>query len=154
VRPVSALIILAVLGASCTGDRPVPSAGHASSSTPEKPVCDRMPTGVPTDFMLVRTREVSNRDYVATRREYRDAEDRLLVYLLGVPGEIGEGAPVVEKVGLTSGMEATLLGGSEESWVLAWKGEFPCRQMSIVGNGFSRVEFETAMREIGLLGGG
>lgn len=112
-----------------------------------------MPAGVPADFVLVKTRMISNPDYVATRREYRDSGDRLLVYLLGVPGEVGEGAPVAEPARLRDGTEATLLGGPEGNWVLTWEDEFPCRQMSIVGNGFTRDEFETAMREIGLLTG-
>ena len=101
--------------------------------------------------MLVKSRDLQNRDFVATRREYRDVEERLLVYLLGVPGEIGEGAPVVEEVTLASGLEATLLGGPVGNWAITWEDEFPCEQMSVVGNGFARAEFEALMIESGLL---
>lgn len=101
--------------------------------------------------MLVRTKNLPNPEFVAVRREYRDAEKRLLVYLLGVTGEIGERAPVAEKVTLTDDTEATLLGGPIGNWAITWQDELPCRQMSVVGNGFSRDEFEALMLEIGLL---
>jgi hypothetical protein len=101
--------------------------------------------------MLVRSREISNRDFVATRREYRDVDERLLVYLLGVTGEIGEGAPVVDEVSLANGEGATLLGGPVGNWAITWHEEFPCEQMSVVGNGFSREAFVGLMLDSGLL---
>lgn len=100
--------------------------------------------------MLVKTKNLPNPEFVAVRREYRDAEKRLLVYLLGVTGEIGEGAPVAEKVTLADDTAATLVGGPVGNWAITWEDEFPCQQMSVVGNGFSRDEFEALMLEIGL----
>jgi hypothetical protein len=110
-----------------------------------------MPAGVPEGFVLVRSRNLQNPEYVAVRREYRDTEDRLLVYLLGVTGEVGEGAPVAEAIELADDTEATLVGGPIGNWAIRWQDEFPCEQISIVGNGFRRDEFEALMVEIGLL---
>jgi hypothetical protein len=110
-----------------------------------------MAAGVPNGFILVRTRDIRNPEFVATRREYRDADGRLLVYLLGVPGEIGEGAVVSHDVPLRDGSEGTLLGGPGGNWALTWKDRFPCEQMSVVGNGVSRGELELLMAEVGLL---
>lgn len=149
-RRAAILLAAVVLGASCTGD-PLPAAGVKSTTAPAKPVCERMPAGVPAGFMLVKKRDLRNRDHVATRREYRDADGRLLVYLLGVPGEVGEGSPVVDPVTLVGGTDATLLGGPVGNWALTWKDEFPCGQMSVVGNGFTRSAFEALMIESGLL---
>ena len=143
------LLLVAVLGAGCTGDRLAPT-GQQPTTAPAKPVCDRMPAGVPAGFMLVKTRDLPSRDHVAVRREYRDADERLIVYLLGVTGEVGEGSPVVDEVTLAGGKDATLLGG-RGNWAVTWKDEFPCVQMSVVGNGFSRKSFEALMLESGLL---
>ncbi len=143
------LVIVAVLGAGCTGDRPSPSAEQATAA-PAKPVCDRMPARVPAGFMLVKTRDLPSRDHVAVRREYRNADEKLIVYLLGVTGEVGEGSPVVDDVTLAGGEDATLLGG-RGNWAITWEDEFPCVQMSVVGNGFTRGAFEALMLESGLL---
>jgi hypothetical protein len=113
-----------------------------------------MPAGVPKGFVLVKTKNYPNPEYVAVRREFRDSEDRLLVYLLGITGEVGEGAPVAQEVALADDTEATLLGGPVGNWAITWQDEFPCEQMSIVGNGFTRKAFEALIIEVGLLASG
>lgn len=152
-KRLAVLATVAVLGAGCTEDRPPPP-GIESRGAPAKPVCDRMPAGVPEGFVLVKTKNYPNPEYVAVRREFRDSEDRLLVYLLGITGEVGEGAPVAEKVALADDTEATLLGGPVGNWAITWQDEFPCEQMSVVGNGFTKNDFEALMIEIGLLAPG
>jgi hypothetical protein len=145
------LFAVAVLGASCTEDRP-DAERPSLAPTASKAVCARLPGGVPEGFVLVRTRERQFPESVGLRKEYRDDRGRLLVYLLGiVQTEIGEGAPVVEDVSLTDDTDATLLGGPEGNWILTWRAEFPCEQISVVGNGFSREEFEALMVEARLL---
>ncbi|MGH2710157.1 MAG: hypothetical protein ACRDH9_03005 [Actinomycetota bacterium] len=150
-RRVTACAVAAVLGAACTGDRTPPAAGPVPQA---KPICDRMPAGVPAGFVLTKTKRLPSPEFVAVRREYRDPGGRLLVYLLGVMGEVGEGAPVAEEVTLADGTEADLLGGPIGNWAITWLDEPPCPQMSVVGNGFSREEFEALMTEIGLLSSG
>jgi hypothetical protein len=106
----------------------------------------------PEGFLLQRTREIRYSDHVGVREEYRHEDGRLLVYLLGVTGEMGEGAPIAEDVRLSSGEAATLFGTPERNaWSLVWSGEFPCPQLAVVANGFGRSEFEATMRESGLL---
>lgn len=152
-KRLAVLVTAAVLGAGCTEGR-LPPPDPESRGAPAKPVCDRMPAGVPEGFVLVRTKNYPNPQYVAVRREFRDSEERLLVYLLGITGEVGEGAPVAQKVTLADDTEATLVGGPVGNWAITWQDEFPCEQMAIVGNGFTRDDFEALMSEIGLLAPG
>ena len=89
---------------------------------------------------------------MGVRQEYRDPRGRVLVYLLGVPGEIGEGATVEDQVELTSGERATLLGTvGGKNWAVVWDGAFPCERNGIVGNGFERDEFAEILETSGVL---
>jgi hypothetical protein len=139
-----ALAAAAVVLVSCTGD-PAASPGDRG-----KPVCDRIPGRGVEGFVLDRTQRIEDRDHVALRREYRDPEGRLLVYLLGVLGEVGEGAPVVRRVELVDGTPASFLGG-RTNWILRWDEDPPCPQMAVVGNGFRAREFAELMVDAALL---
>jgi hypothetical protein len=138
-----ALAAAAVVLVSCTGD-PATSPGHG------KPVCDRVPGRGVEGFVLDRTQRIEESDHVALRREYRDPEGRLLVYLLGVLGEVGEGAPVARRVELVDGTAASFLGDGP-NWVLRWEEDPPCPQMAVVGNGFRAREFAELMVDAALL---
>jgi hypothetical protein len=109
-----------------------------------------MPGPVPQGFVLQHIRELPAADHVATRSEYEAPDGRLLVYLLGVAGEVGEGAAVAEDVTLRDGTPATFLGGGA-NWIVTWEEVPPCRQISVVGNGFTRAGFEEVLVEVGLL---
>ena len=153
-----ALAVLSVLAAACTGDG-APRSGPSRPASPsptvsatELPTCATWPGGPPPDFIQVRERELRAADHVGVREEYRDPSGRVLVYLLGVPGEIGEGATVEEEVALTTGGSATLLGTvAGRNWAVVWDGEFPCERNGIVGNGFGREEFAEALESSGVL---
>ena len=149
------LLAVVVLGAGCTGDRPAaapPSPGASSEAGP--PRCEASLGAPPEGFLLVRSREIRYRDHVGLREEYRHEDGRLLVHLLGVVGEMGEGASVVEDVELATGEAASLFGsGGRRGWSVVWSDEHPCPQMAVVGNGFSREEFLAAMREARILSG-
>lgn len=107
---------------------------------------------MPKGFLLQRARDIGYFDHVGVRQEYRHEDGRLVVFLLGVNGEMGEGAPVVEDVELASGDPATLFGTPERgSWSLVWSGEFPCSQMAVVANGVSRSGFDDLIEQMGLL---
>jgi hypothetical protein len=150
VRRTAALVVgLAVLG-GCTEDRR--SQPEPRGSEPIRR-CDRRPGTVPEGFTLRRSRDIQQgSDRVALREEYRDAEGRLLVYLLGVAGEVGEGLPLVGRPSLTAGGRARFLGRAP-NWVLTWNEDLPCSQMSIVGNGFERDEFLSLLEDAGVIEG-
>ena len=154
-RTATLLIAVAVLGAGCTEDRPPADAGpgpQASSPDPGPPRCQASPGPPPEGFVLRRAREIRYPDHVGVREEYRHGDGRLLVYLLGVTGEMGEGAAVVEELELSTGEPATLFGtGDDRSWSLVWSDDLPCPQMGIVGNGFDREGFVSALRGSGVL---
>lgn len=150
-RRAALLIAVAVLGAGCTGDRPPADVGSAPRTDPPDggpPRCQASPGTPPEGFVLRRAREIRYPDHVGVREEYRHGDGRLLVYLLGVTGEMGEGAAVVEELELSTGEPATLFGtGDDRSWSLVWSDDLPCPQMAIVGNGFSRDAFVSALQE-------
>ncbi|HEX2026081.1 MAG TPA: hypothetical protein VHH92_06770 [Actinomycetota bacterium] len=133
-----------LLGASCAGGRATPS------RSPDTPVCDRIPGRGVEGFVLDRTQRIDQPTHVAVRREYSDPEGRLLVYLLGVLGEVGEGAPVARRVELVDGTPASFVGGGP-NWILRWEDEPPCPQMAVVGNGFRAEEFASLMVDAALL---
>jgi hypothetical protein len=133
-------VLMAILGPACTEDR----AGES------KPVCDTVPGRGVEGFVLDRARRIEEPDHVAVRREYRDPDGRLLVYLLGVSGEVGEGAVTSVRVRLVDGTPARFLGGGG-NWILAWNEEPRCSQMAVVGNGFRATEFAELMVQADLL---
>jgi hypothetical protein len=108
-----------------------------------------MPGPVPEGFVLQQDREIPGMDHVATRREYESPDGRLLVLLLGLAGEVGEGAAVAEDVTLRDGTPARFLGGGA-NWIVTWEDAAPCAQVSVVGNGFTRAGFERILVEMGL----
>ena len=152
-RSAAALLLVAVLGAGCTGDRPEGTPAPAPASPEAGPRrCDASPGAPPEGFLLVRSREIRYSDHIGVREEYRDEDGRLLVYLLGVTGEMGEGATVVEDVALGSGDPATLFGsGGKRGWSVVWDDQHPCPQLAIVGNGFTREEFLAALTDAMIL---
>ena len=147
--PIVSAVVAAVLGVACTGD-PAPPERSETPTGPHR--CEERPGVIPEGFILRRTREFPEPDRVAIREEYRDPDGRLLVYLLGVTGEVGEGLPVADDLVIASGEPATLLG-REANWVLRWEGDPPCSPSSIVGNGFDRDGFVGLLEDAEVLGG-
>jgi hypothetical protein len=139
-----ALAAAAMVLVTCTGD-PAASPGDRG-----KPVCDRIPGRGVEGFILEKTQRLDQTTHIAVRREYRDPEGRLLVYLLGVLGEVGEGAPVARRVELVDGTPASFVGGGP-NWLLRWGEDPPCSQMAVVGNGFRAREFAELMVDAALL---
>jgi hypothetical protein len=144
VRKLAIAVLMAVLGPACTEDRPAGAGGES------KPVCDTAPGRGVEGFVLDRAQRIEEPDHVAVRSEYRDPDGRLLVYLMGVSGEVGEGAATSERVRLVDGTPARFLGGGG-NWILAWNEEPRCPQMAVVGNGFRATEFAELMVQADLL---
>jgi hypothetical protein len=149
------LVAVTVLGASCTGDRPVGGASDQGPTEPDggKPTCQARPGRGVEGFMLVRTREIDEGEHVALREEYRDREGRRLYYLLGLFGEIGEGLAVRRQLELVNGERAVFLGRGE-NWILLYEDEFPCPQVAVIGNGFRRGEFLDLLVEASIVQAG
>jgi hypothetical protein len=144
VRRLALIVAVAVLGAGCTEDSPPAPRARG------KPVCDRVPGRGVEGFVLYRTERIDQQDEMAVRKEYRDPDGRLLVYLLGVLGEVGEGSTFQEDVELVDGTAASFLGG-RGNWALVWEGDPPCPQMAVVGNGFRSADFAGLLVEADLL---
>jgi hypothetical protein len=137
----------ALLGLCCAAER------AASPRPAAAPVCDEVPGRGVEGYVLEKTQRIDHTTHIALRREYRDPDGRLLVYLLGVLGEVGEGAPVARRVELVDGTPASFLGG-RQNWILRWEADPPCPQMSVVGNGFRPREFAALMVDAALLSPG
>ena len=84
-RLLSAFVV-AVLGVSCTEDRPAPRAAPSPTSPAAAPSTCPRPGPAPEGFVLTRSR---NQGGPAIREVYWHPDGRLLVFLLGVEGEIG-----------------------------------------------------------------
>lgn len=101
--------------------------------------------------MLVRTSERRHTDHVGLHLVYRAPGGARLDYLVGVPGEVGEGLPLAGEPELATGERARLLG-RDETWVLVWPEPPPCAQSAILGNGMDREEFDEVVEGTGILG--
>ena len=141
-------VAAAALLAGCGGGPERPDAPEA----PPLPTCGNPAKGV-KGFVLVERRQFRERDHVGVRLEYRDRDGRLLTYLVGVPGEVGEGLPLDRELHLADGNDGRLLGRGA-TWILAWDDEPPCTPVAVVGNRLARSRFLELMRETGLVRGG
>ncbi len=148
-RAALAAVLVVVLGAGCTEDRPATTASPSGDSAASVPQCEAQ-LGAVEGFELSDTEEVPQPDSVGVREEYRDSEGRTLNYLLGIFGEIGEGLPFLGEMDLATGATARFLG-QDLTWVLVWDDTFPCEQVAVIGNGFQRTDFLETMREAEVL---
>jgi len=62
--------------------------------------------------------------------------------------------PPEAEVRLADGTDGWLFGGSRNKWILFWYQDDSCKQFSIGGQGFSRSQFISQMRELGVLPSG
>lgn len=145
-RPLAGLALaVAVLGASCFGDRPTPRPTEAAP----RPRCEALPGRAPEGFVLVRTRDVPAPSHIGTHRSYRSPEGARLDILLGAVGQVGEGIRLVEERELPSGLPARLLGEGRR-WALVWEGEPPCVRNGIIVEGMGRAAFLGVLERMGL----
>lgn len=90
-------------------------------------------------------------DHVGVRFGFRDAERREVHVLVGIPGEIGEGLPVVGEVALTGGGTASLRAGPHGVWIVVWEEGDRCDPRAVIANGFEeRSEFLDALADAGI----
>jgi hypothetical protein len=136
---------VAALAVACSNGGERSPAATSPPPDPARPRCTAPGTGL-RGYVLVRTREIRFADHVGVRTEFRDPRGRRLFFLLGIPGEVGEGLPLVDgERQLVDGSTARLLGRGD-TWVLSWRGPPPCDDLAVVGNELSRGSFERALR--------
>lgn len=144
---VNAVLGLLLLASACGGGGPDRARTEAASDEPAR--CDPA-IGAPAGFALVESFEDPYPDHIGVRLAFRDGDGRELHYFVGIPGEFGEGLPVVGQVDVALGLRGSLLGAGG-TWVLAWDAPGPCGAHAALGTGFTREEFLQALREAGAI---
>jgi len=123
-----------ILLAGCAGDfgadRSLPSCGA-------RPI-------TPPDYEQVGSRELERADRAGTRVALEGPEGRRLVFHIGVREDVPAGLQPRGNVPLATQGSARL-SGSGGTWVLAWEEQPPCTEMAVVGTGYGRRDFLTAL---------
>jgi hypothetical protein len=148
VRPTArafAAAAAAVLASACGGS----TAEHPHGSGEDVLVCEPGFT-TPEGFSQTEALEDPYADHVAIRLGFVDDTGRELHYFAGVPGEFGEGLPVVARVEAAGGIEGPLQGRAE-TWVLSWRAPGPCGVRAVLGNGFTREAFLETLERAGII---
>jgi hypothetical protein len=135
--------VLAVVVAACGGS----SGDHAEDEGPV--VCEPGFT-TPEGFRQTESFEDPYGDHVGIRLGFVDGQGRELHYFAGIPGEFGEGLPVVDRVAAAEGIEGPLQG-SDTTWVLSWRAPGPCGVRAVLGNGFTRTGFLDTLEDAGIV---
>jgi hypothetical protein len=144
VRAARPAVLAAAAAVACSGEsapRPHPE--------PLGPACVQPGTGL-EGYVLFRRGERRYNDHVGVRMEFRHPSGRRIYFLLGIPGEIGEGLPLAGAPRLLDGSVGRLLG-EEDRWALVWQGDPPCEDMAVVGNLISKSAFRRALRAASIL---
>ena len=136
---------IALAAAGCGGS----SAGHDEGEEHGPPVCEPGFT-TPAGFRQTEAFEDPYDDHVGIRLGFVDGQGRELHYFAGIPGEFGEGLPVVATVEAAGGIEGPLQG-SDETWVLTWTTPGPCGARAVLGNAFARGEFLQTLEDAGIV---
>ena len=144
---VGAALGLLLLASACGGGGPDRARTEAASDEPIR--CDPG-ISVPAGFALVESLEDPYPDHIGVRLTLRDEDGHELHYFAGIPGEFGEGLPVVGQVDVALDLQGRLLGG-DRTWVLAWDAPGPCGAHAALGTGFTREEFLQTLRESGAI---
>ncbi len=140
-----AALILGFALAGCAPSDP-PSRMPDQSAAPVR--CEPAPE-VPAGFEVLSTIEDPYADHIGVRVSLADAGGRELHLFSGIPGEFGEGLPVVATpdVGSVEGR----LQGAGTVWVLTWTEQGACGGRAVLGNGFGRAAFIELLQEVGLV---
>lgn len=130
------------VAASCTNETASPP-----TLVPER--C-RMPVSAAAGFEETLIEDVEQGPTIGVRTFYSAPRDRHLVYTAGVLMDFFDDEPR-SKLKLRDGSDAWLFGAPGEKWILFWYQPDRCKQFSIGGEGFSKIEFLDLMRELGRL---
>lgn len=115
----------------------------------EPPVVCGVRFAAPAGFDPLEPFEEEYPDHVGVRLGFRDERGREFHVFAGIPGEFGEGLPAAGSVPLTEGRSGNLAGRAQV-WVLTWEEGGLCDPRAVLGNGFTREEFDAALADAGL----
>jgi len=133
----------ALLVAGCGGA----SDDHGLDDTPV--VCEPG-FGTPEGFRATESLQDPYEDHVGIRLGFVDDAGREIHYFAGIPGEFGEGLPVVDTVPAAGGIQGPLQG-RDPTWVLTWRAPGPCGVRAIIGNGFTQGDFLETLARAGMV---
>lgn len=119
------------------------------SASEEPPVACGVRFAAPAGFDPLQPFEEGYPDHVGVRLGFRDERGREFHVFAGIPGEFGEGLPAAGSVPLTEGRNGNLAGRAQV-WVLTWEEGGLCDPRAVLGNGFTREEFDAALADAGL----
>jgi hypothetical protein len=139
--------VAVALAVSCSGE---PAPQPQPLPEPGGPVACPAPGMGLEGYVLVRRSDRRYHDHMGGRMEFRGPSGRRIYFLLGVPGEVGEGLPFVGSRELVDGSVGRFMG-EEDRWALAWRGDPPCEDMAVVGNEISGPAFQRALRKAAIL---
>jgi hypothetical protein len=124
------------------------ASGATHPSTDDLPLCD-VRFAAPTGYAPIETFEDPYPDHVGVRLGFEDEGGRQFHVLSGIPGEIGEGLPAAGEVAMSEGRTGEFVG-RDEVWVVVWQEGDVCDPRAVIGDGFSRSEFEDLLGQAGL----
>jgi len=138
----AAAVVTLLVGCGSTG-------GPGRSAAPEPPRC-AFPYPPPSGYVAHGHLEVPTATHIGVRDVYGGFDERSIILTSGIPGEFGEGLPVVGELPLASGVTGSLMG-EERTWLLIWGEVAPCTPLTVTGNGFTRSSFRELVVGMGLL---
>lgn len=140
----SGCLLVGVLAASCSG------ASVAGGEQHEVPEACEPGFSSPEGFRPTESFEDPYVDHVGIRLGFASQDGRELHYFAGIPGEFGEGLPVVAQVEAAGGILGPLQGAGQ-TWVLSWRAPGPCGIRAVLGNGFTRRGFQETLVLAGII---
>jgi hypothetical protein len=138
-----ACLLVGALAASCGG------ASGEGSEHDERATCEPG-FATPVGFRPTESFEDPYADHVGIRLGFVSEDGRELHYFAGIPGEFGEGLPVVAQVETAEGIWGPLQGAGQ-TWVLSWRAPGPCGVRAVLGNGFTRRAFRETLAFAGII---
>jgi hypothetical protein len=139
--------VVVAVAVSCSGE---PAPQPLPPPQPRGPVVCPAPGMGLEGYVLVRRSDRRYHDHLGGWMEFRGPSGRRIFFLLGVPGEVGEGLPFVGSRRLVDGSVGRFMG-EEDRWALAWRGDPPCEDMAVVGNEISGAAFKRTLRNAAIL---
>lgn len=143
------MLLVAVLGAALVVAACAPDGDEAGGIDDAVETCEPG-FSTPEGFRPTESFEDPYADHVGIRLGFVSDDGRELHYFAGIPGEFGEGLPVVSTVEAASGVEGPLQG-SGTTWVLSWRAPGPCGVRAVLGSGFSQASFVRTLEDAGII---
>jgi hypothetical protein len=144
-----ALVLAVVLLGLASGACDRSPGAHEDPDEGDVPTCEPG-FATPDGFTRTETFEDPYADHVGIRLGFSSDDGRELHAFVGVPGEFGEGLPLVDSIEAAGGIEGSLQG-SGTTWVLSWRAPGPCGVRAVLGSGFTREGFVDTLERAGIV---